>query len=126
MGVLLVEHVGLPEVMDKTDLTVAGAGEAVKGTGNQNRTLYLFELFLYVLHQFKSECSSADTPAYRYWDTIYRYLMLVMSLHYATRARNFELYEAILETMLPFFFSLDRTNYQVTNNSYIIQGGSES
>ncbi len=51
------------------------------------------------------------SPTFKYWDTVIRFEILVLVFIRTHQTKNFSLYIESLETLVPWFFALDRINY---------------
>jgi len=60
--------------------------------------------------QWKSS-TSEKSPAFHFWDMVLRLEVLILIFIRSLREGNFLLYVETLETLVPWFHSLDHTNY---------------
>jgi len=57
------------------------------------------------------EDMAKKNPTLQYWDLALEFEMLALILIRAQRSNNFNLFAESLEALMPWFFTLDHTNY---------------
>ena len=123
----LLQNSGWEEAMVEGGVTTVGRAQAILHASHLKRTRYVHEVSVVVFSRLKRQafvesdteltfdawCSEQlkSSPTFFFWDLILRFQTLSFMLVRSFRQRNFDLYIACLERIVPFCFALDAVNY---------------
>ena len=121
-----LDNSGWAQCLEEAAVTTAGRSESLLTGHFVKRTRYGHEvsvcaLYLLLIESFESEKEKMDLefscksrlgiPQFRYWYTVMYLELLLLEFVRTFRHENVDLYVVMLETILPCFFALNRTNY---------------
>ena len=124
----LLDGSGWTTALTESEVASSGTADSFLKVAHITRTRHAHQVTVLVLQRLLNEAfnqrSNVDesfsnwleqmctqSPTFKFWHMIAHYEILILIFVRAHRERNFALYVAVLEALVPLFFALDHVNY---------------